>query len=518
MHVLVVTWAGCLPAAADDAGLPLPNFLPKRWDTDVPGAANEIQLRQLPCTVNSLSLRFRIDETNLDPEAKYEPLITIRIGTGPYRDLSAPGSEGATFFVQPDPQTLRSVVGFVKENNTGASDLSLLGLLGRGEEGAVMLTWTAGAVKARLNDGKPVTISLSRPPTLLLMTASGVKATFQDIRASLSEGGPPAACSGAQDLEVQARARPDPAASLEIGCVRKIEVAEIDPALQACTRLINAHIGSKQELAAAYAARAFMYLDKGLIEAADQDATEALALDPNHAASHIIQAAILTRRGLAEKALLEADTAVKLEPNNDRAYNYRGMDEHILSVSAERSGAAKNGAIGWQAVEEKAINDFNHAIQLNPDAADYYYNREIAFQRIGKFAEAVSDADKLKSLEPNANSSWNGACRARAMWGQQLDTALVDCDKAVMREPGNATYLDSRCLVKFRMGRYPEADADCTAALKVYPRLAGSLYIRGLASMKAGQGKAGEADLSAARQIDPKIDEIYARYGIPSDR
>ena len=514
LNALFMTWVSCLPAAAADVVARIPNFLPQTWNADAPGGANEVQLRQLPCTVNSLSLRFRIDETNLDPDAKYDPIITLRIGTGPYRNLSAPGPEGAVFFIQPDPQTLRSVVGFLKENGDRPSDLSVLGLLRRGEEAAVVLTWTAGAVKARLNDGKEVTISLSRPPTLLLMTATSVKATFQDIRAGFLGETIPPSCAAAQALELQPRTHPDSTSPQEIGCVRKFTRAEIDPALQACTLLIDTGQGSKQDLAAAHANRAFMYLDKGEIEAADKDASEALALDPDHAVAHTSQAAVLTRKGLADKALVESDTAIKLEPNNDRAYNYRGMDEHILSLRAAASGAAMTGDAGWEALETKAISDFNQAIKLSPNATDYYYNREVALLQIGKFSEAVLDAERLKTLEPNATSSCNGACRARAVWGQELEIALSDCDKAVTMEPRNADYLDSRCLVKFRMGRYEEADADCTSALTVYPRMAGSLYIRGLAAIKSGQRDAGVADVLAAQQIDQKVEDTYARYGI----
>ncbi len=80
--------------------------------------------------------------------------------------------------------------------------------------------------------------------------------------------------------------------------------------------------------------------------------------------------------------------------------------------------------------------------------------------------------------------------------------------------PNDASTLDSRGFVHFRMGDNSAAIKDLNLALAAEPKLAPSLYIRGLAKRKSGDTAGGDADIAAAKAIDPKITETYAGYGV----
>ena len=87
--------------------------------------------------------------------------------------------------------------------------------------------------------------------------------------------------------------------------------------------------------------------------------------------------------------------------------------------------------------------------------------------------------------------------------GRDLDKALADCNTALRLRPGTANMLDSRGLVRLRMGDLDKAIADYDAALATAPKMAWSLYGRGVAEQRKGLTSRGEADIAAAAAINP---------------
>jgi len=280
------------------------------------------------------------------------------------------------------------------------------------------------------------------------------------------------------------------------GCVFDFPDAAADAVLQACTRIIEAGQGSKTELATARASRGLAYLSKDDPDDAELDAKEALALDPDLALAHYSRGSVYMHKHVAEAAMAELGTAIKLDPNVVNFYDNRASLE-----------------IGMARYDE-AISDLSQAIALKPDQWIPYHNRRIVLQMANRYADAVLDADKVKQLAPDSAANWNNACWARAIWGQELETALADCDKALAMVPANATSLHSRCFVKFRMKRYDGAAADCAAAIKADPQHFSSLYIHGLAVMRSGQRSEGSHEVDMVKQVIPNIEDIYARYGV----
>ena len=58
-------------------------------------------------------------------------------------------------------------------------------------------------------------------------------------------------------------------------------------------------------------------------------------------------------------------------------------------------------AYGLQGTHDHAIKDFNRAIELNPNHADAYNGRGIAYRQIGKLTRAIADFDRSIELNPN---------------------------------------------------------------------------------------------------------------------
>ena len=62
----------------------------------------------------------------------------------------------------------------------------------------------------------------------------------------------------------------------------------------------------------------------------------------------------------------------------------------------------------WAWTIQKAIADYDKAIELNPEYAGAYYNRGIAKRQLKQYKEAIADYDKAIKLNPkDANVYYN---------------------------------------------------------------------------------------------------------------
>lgn len=163
---------------------------------------------------------------------------------------------------------------------------------------------------------------------------------------------------------------------------------------------------------------------------------------------------------------------------------------------------------------DRAIKDFTSAIGRKPDFADAFLGRGWAYHAKGDYDRAIRNYDEAIRLVPDYASAYGSRCWTRAVTGLDLHLALADCNRALELRPMNKSVLDSRCLIKFRIGEMDAALADCDAALRIDSKLATSLYLRGLARLRKGDKTGGDADIAAAVALDPAITQTYAQYGV----
>jgi tetratricopeptide (TPR) repeat protein len=197
-----------------------------------------------------------------------------------------------------------------------------------------------------------------------------------------------------------------------------------------------------------------------------------------------------------DRAIQDYDESLKLNPEYARAFNNRGAAYH------------KKGE------DDRAIEDFDRSIQINPKYAEAFANRAEAYQSKGEYNRAGQDYDEAIRLQPTTlKAVWNGRCWNRAILGE-LQGALADCNEAIRWEPNVPAPLDSRGFTYLKMGQWDSAIADYSSALRLDPKLAPSLYGRGLAKLKQGDSSGGNADIAAAKAIKPAIAEEFAHYGV----
>lgn len=156
--------------------------------------------------------------------------------------------------------------------------------------------------------------------------------------------------------------------------------------------------------------------------------------------------------GRTEEALLRLQKSLAWDPGNATVYLQRA------------AWAREDGRYA------EALEDCDRAIELadwNPLAK---IERSQIYQHLGRRADAVADWKSVVEMNERRRllaevNLWNGLAYARAVAGMELDEALADMQRAVVREPAEPALLDTRGYLLYRLGKYDEAIVDLDAAV-----------------------------------------------------
>jgi tetratricopeptide (TPR) repeat protein len=199
-------------------------------------------------------------------------------------------------------------------------------------------------------------------------------------------------------------------------------------------------------------------------------------------------------KGELDRAIRDYDQAIQHDPKSARTLNNRG-------VAYRKKGD-----------HDRALSDFDDAIKLDQSYAKAFANRANTYEQQGEYAHAARDYVEAARLDAGLQPAWHGSCWTRAIVGE-LHEALADCNRA-LQITQSAAVLAARGLVHLKMDQLDAAIADYNSALQSEPRLASALYGRGLARRKKGDTVAGDADIAAAIAVEASIADEFARYGV----
>ena len=107
---------------------------------------------------------------------------------------------------------------------------------------------------------------------------------------------------------------------------------------------------------------------------------------------------------------------------------------------------------------DRAIADFDKAIRLDPNNAEFYYKRGTAFINKGDYDRAIADYDQAIRLKPTT-SAYGSRALAYSSKGE-YDRAIADCDQALKLDPNNDTAYNNRAFASIKKGDYDRALAD----------------------------------------------------------
>lgn len=298
--------------------------------------------------------------------------------------------------------------------------------------------------------------------------------------------------------------------------------------IDACTFMIRNVKLKDRDLAVSFINRGVAYHLTGRVKDALFDFNQALTLDPDSPLGYYDRASAYAVLGANARAIADYSAALSLKSdytvallNRGRSYADAGAYDRALAdynaylaIRADDASGFKDRAVAQIALgrRDAGLADFDTALRLEPDYAEALAARGAILTGLGRYDAAIADLDRALALKPDS-ITYNSSCWARAATGRELEHALADCNKALLLRPFHPGTLNSRGLVKYRLGHYADALADYTEASNRDAKDTASLYMRGVTKLKTGDAS-GNADIQAATTRDPKVAERYASYGV----
>jgi len=108
---------------------------------------------------------------------------------------------------------------------------------------------------------------------------------------------------------------------------------------------------------------------------------------------------------------------------------------------------------------DRAIQDYDHSLQINPDSATAHYNRGVAYEFKYDYDRAFPDLDRAVQLDPgDADSHF---CRGLALEQRgDYERAIRDFDQVLRTNPKYAPAFYNRAISYWHRGSYSRAAAD----------------------------------------------------------
>lgn len=231
--------------------------------------------------------------------------------------------------------------------------------------------------------------------------------------------------------------------------------------------------------------------------------TKAIELNPNHVEA-------LTERGMIyfminedKNAVPDLDKVLKIEPNNLKALYFRGLalTDIAITTKDEENDRKTAGDIA-----QKALADFNKAIELSPNDLTYYNGRGELILAFGFYKEAVADFEKSISIAPNS-IAYTKLGLAKFYLGEK--DAIEQLDKAVKLAPTFAEAFYVRATINRDEGRYVEALKDFDEAIKQNKYSEKYYNTRGMLYFRLKDGYMAVADFTRAIQEKKEYATAY---------
>jgi tetratricopeptide (TPR) repeat protein len=204
---------------------------------------------------------------------------------------------------------------------------------------------------------------------------------------------------------------------------------------------------------------------------------------------------IFIGRGEFEKAIDASNEALKIDPNLAECYISRGV------------AYAKSNRY------DKAIEDFNKAVELNPLDAKAYSNRGTVYVEINEHERAIEDYNKAIELNPNfARVLYYNRGNVYAKINEH-ERAIEDYNKAIELNPNFAKVYYNRGNTYARLNEHERAIEDYSKAIELNPNDAEAYNNRGIAYYGLNQHERAIEDYSKAIELNPNDAEAYNNRG-----
>ncbi|MFN8288589.1 MAG: tetratricopeptide repeat protein [Chitinophagales bacterium] len=247
----------------------------------------------------------------------------------------------------------------------------------------------------------------------------------------------------------------------------------------------------KEQLAIAFAQRAFDNTGKISIQDVLRDYDKAIELAPNYSLAYFNRGIIYSNIKMPEIALQDYNRAIELGFTLPDVYNNRGSAHFELDDF------------------ENAMKDYLEAIRLKSDFASPYYNIANIYKTRKEDEVALEYYNKALEVNPDYFLAYIG--RGKYYFdSQRFEKALQDFTTAIKLKPANAEYHTLRGSTYVELGKYDLALREFDYAIKIDPHFV--LAFNNRSNLLRLQKRWDDAlsDIKFALNLDPEYSYAYA--------
>ncbi len=214
---------------------------------------------------------------------------------------------------------------------------------------------------------------------------------------------------------------------------------------------------------------------------------EAIKLNPTLYGAYFYRGLSYCGLNQYEKAIQDYNKAIQLNPNNNLEYLY-----FSLGIT-----------YGQLRQYDLSIKSLDKTIQLNPNIWQAYTVRGISYAELNQYVQAIQDFNKAIQLNPNSFESYISRAVVYVDL-KQYDVAIQDFNNAILLNPNYVeAYIMRGCAYAFKKN-LSQAINDETKAIQLDPNNGKAYNFRGLFYKLIGEEAKSQADLSKAKALGVK--------------
>lgn len=220
------------------------------------------------------------------------------------------------------------------------------------------------------------------------------------------------------------------------------------------------------------------------IEAIVAACSEIIARFNDFADAYFVRGWALRERNQPERALTDFNRAVELSPKRAAAYSQRALTRVRLKDF------------------DRAIADYNTAIELDPRSSSFVNDRGVAYMDLKDYARAIADFDQAIVLDARYPLPYNNRARAHVLGNNDHVRAIADLDRAIELNPRYGLAYENRAFSHLDTKDLSKAIADFSKSIDLNPRSARALNGRGVAYERQGSRELAITDYRRALDAD----------------
>lgn len=178
-----------------------------------------------------------------------------------------------------------------------------------------------------------------------------------------------------------------------------------------------------------------------------------------------------------------------------------------LELAPERGATLSQRALTYARLKEydKALVDYNRALELEPRSSAFFNDRGLVYLDLKDYKRAIADFDQAIAIDPRYAIPYNNRSRAHVLASNDHARAIADLNRAIELNPRYGLAFENRAFSYLDTKDLPKAIADFSTSIEINPKSARALNGRGVAYERRGSRDLAIADYRRALEVDPNF-------------